>query len=185
MINKDNKLWELCGPVCVFLITGRRAEERWDPARWRRVRVCMWDQCKLAQPKISHPQKMLFKGEVRISCCHSFRDFLIIHVFYCFCLLNKLFNFTGRRFLLESLLWVHGSNPASNNRCNSPGGIIPSEKTSECFSSSWGKVWDHHLSLSSGHSWNGDQQWTIQLIAVPVVAFFPPLVCIHKQTIRS
>ena len=46
--------------------------------------------------KSVHPWKMLFKGEVRISRCHSFRDFLTIHVFYCFCLLNKLFNFTWK-----------------------------------------------------------------------------------------
>ena len=27
------------------------------------------------------------------------------------------------------------------------------------FFSSWGRVWVHHLSLNSGHYWNGDCQW--------------------------
>ena len=28
-----------------------------------------------------------------------------------------------------------------------------------CFFSTWGRVWVHHLSLSSGHRWNSDGQW--------------------------
>ena len=35
---------------------------------------------------------------------------------------------------------------------------------------------------SGGHHWNGDQQWLPPSIAIPVVAFFLPLICIHKQT---
>ena len=28
-----------------------------------------------------------------------------------------------------------------------------------CFFSTWGRVWVHHLSLSSGHLWNSDGRW--------------------------
>ena len=39
--------------------------------------------------------------------------------------------------------------------------------------------------LSSGHCRNGNLQWQPLLITVPAVAFFPPLICIHKQTIKN
>ena len=28
-----------------------------------------------------------------------------------------------------------------------------------CFFSTWGRVWAHHLNLSSGHRWNSNGQW--------------------------
>ena len=49
-----------------------------------------------------------------------------------------------------------------------------------CFFSSRGR-----LSLSSGHRQNGNRQWQPLLIAITVVAFFPPLICIHKQTKKT
>ena len=55
------------------------------------------------------------------------------------------------------------------------------------FFSSWGRVWVHHLSLNSGHCWNGDCQWQPLLelqLAVATTSnchssgcFFPPLIC--------
>ena len=35
---------------------------------------------------------------------------------------------------------------------------------------------------SGGHCWNGNQQWLQLPKAILVVAFFLPLICIHKQT---
>ena len=43
-----------------------------------------------------------------------------------------------------------------------------------CFFSSRGRVWVHHLSLSSGHRWLPFQWWLL----------FLPVICIHKQTIK-
>ena len=54
-----------------------------------------------------------------------------------------------------------------------------------CFFSSRGRVWVHHLSFSSRHSQNSDRCWRPLLITIPVVAFFSPLICIHKQTIKN
>ena len=48
-----------------------------------------------------------------------------------------------------------------------------------------GRVWVHHLNFSSGHRQNGDRWLQPWLIAVPAVAFFLPLICIHKQTIKN
>ena len=54
-----------------------------------------------------------------------------------------------------------------------------------CFFSSRGRVLVHHLSLSSGHCWNGDRQWQPLPIAIPVLAFFLLLICMQKQTIKN
>ena len=54
-----------------------------------------------------------------------------------------------------------------------------------CFFSSRGRVWVHHPRLSSGHCWTGDQWWQPPPITIPAVAFLPPLICIHKQTIKT
>ena len=56
------------------------------------------------------------------------------------------------------------------------------ECASMCFFSSWGRVCVHHLSLSSGYRQNGNQWWRPLPMARTMVAFSPPLICIHKQT---
>ena len=54
-----------------------------------------------------------------------------------------------------------------------------------CFLFSWGRVWVHHLSLSSGHCRNGNRQWWPPPIAVPVVAFFPATHLYRSGTVNS
>ena len=50
----------------------------------------------------------------------------------------------------------------------------------QCFLFSRGRVWVYHLSLSSGPPLDCPLlEWH------SAVAFFPPLICIHKQTIKN
>ena len=54
----------------------------------------------------------------------------------------------------------------------------------KCFLFSGGRVWVHHLSLSSSHCQNGDRQPLAATAdcSSSIGFFFSPLICIHKQT---
>ena len=54
---------------------------------------------------------------------------------------------------------------------------------SVCFCSTWGRVWVHHLSLSSGHGWNSDRQWLscpVPWFIKTVNSVYPEFIVIHS-----
>ena len=51
-----------------------------------------------------------------------------------------------------------------------------------CFFSTWGRVWVHHLSLSSGHCWNSDGWWLscpVPWSIKTVNSVYPEFIMIH------
>ena len=57
--------------------------------------------------------------------------------------------------------------------------------TVRCFFSIWGRVWVHHLSLSSGHHWNSDGWWLscpIPWSIKTVYSVYPEFIMIHSFT---
>ena len=129
----------------IFVITGRQAGEQRDPTHW------IGDQCESACRTSASwlNRKSVIRGRCYLREKFEFpvaihlETFLLFMCFTVFCFLNKLFNFTWRTFLLESLLCVYGSN-----RCISPGGIIPSEKASHLVENPvWDLQWFQSLSL--------------------------------------
>ena len=104
----------------------RRAVNGWDPAGLETSTSLDVRTRSSLITEIGHPWKILFKGNIWISQCHSLLRLSIVPVllFVC-CLLIKCTNPSGREVFILCVLarnWIYWSNPGINST-----GIIPLE----------------------------------------------------------